>query len=483
MKQQFLRTFSFRELLSILVSLSFFFSVSSFIRRTNIENVSTFIFITFFISLIINHLLYCIEHKRSNTFFGRVVLSTFFFLVAILFFTVDEQIYLFEFSYFIIGFVAIVVFETIISPINKVFPKYRYQKISKIKSLSLAIILLLLYTVNLIMQKETYTYWRKLNWDDFNFKPDKSSEHDAGLTLKIIVDYDTIANKYISNAVSINELAWKKKDFKEDLDLLEHEQYHFDIAEYYSRKMNNYLKNNIISSKFDYSHELANIRMEHENFQELYDFESDHNFNDKEQKKWAKKIDSLLNGGNLESTKKIESSKRKRTEFTRYWTVNKVDDKNYNETEIYVALGKDTVFNQYKTYKNGILDTIRSHFFELHVSKNLNDTVYLGNLKLFSSLDYEIKSKLLKRELTLHVFQKKSDSIYTRVFKSKNSNEIKFDYYQYKETIINALLFDNRTYEGSKINGDEMVRLTESMFFVDSKYKTQNPFIEAFEDY
>lgn len=79
--------------------------------------------------------------------------------------------------------------------------------------------------------------------------------------------------------------------------ILAHEQGHFDITEIFARRLNEALQNyqfNKKTFKKDIGQIYQSIVSEKEEYQKIYDSETDHSRNRKVQYDWLEKIDSLL---------------------------------------------------------------------------------------------------------------------------------------------------------------------------------------------
>jgi len=75
---------------------------------------------------------------------------------------------------------------------------------------------------------------------------------------------------------------------------IKHEQYHFNLTEVYSRKLNDFIENTPDLSEGDITKRLLSLRAELKQEQSDYDEESNHSLNYDIQRLWEFKIDSLL---------------------------------------------------------------------------------------------------------------------------------------------------------------------------------------------
>lgn len=137
---------------------------------------------------------------------------------------------------------------------------------------------------------------RKLIWNDFAGVPDTSQTNLAALTsaeIEITQNWgENDIPKYVLQCHFIKSQSWTK--VHDELTLL-HEQLHFDIGELFTRKIRRSfdslnakkVKDYLIYEKVFFSYVEKN-----ESFQKKYD--SEVNFNDVSQLKWAKKISAEL---------------------------------------------------------------------------------------------------------------------------------------------------------------------------------------------
>ena len=138
---------------------------------------------------------------------------------------------------------------------------------------------------------------RRLNWEDFQGKPDPKSENAALTSTHINFQYTTLENKFSYNiSCQFNKKqSWSKVHNEM---ILNHEQAHFDLAELYARKLkiavSNYnIREGSIGQDLDSIYEA--VMKEHHIFQQNYDLETDHSRNLSQQVSWQKKInDSLI---------------------------------------------------------------------------------------------------------------------------------------------------------------------------------------------
>lgn len=142
----------------------------------------------------------------------------------------------------------------------------------------------------------------KLKWSDFKATPDWNHPYAAitysGMSYgfsadvvrgKVFVDYKV-------NCFFVANKSWVKKRYLRDVELLKHEQLHFDITELFTRKFRKELSDMKFTENVKAEIKLVYKRLTSEkvSMQKKYDLETDHSKNKQAQKKWQLKIDSEL---------------------------------------------------------------------------------------------------------------------------------------------------------------------------------------------
>ncbi|MCW3124439.1 MAG: hypothetical protein JWO03_97 [Bacteroidetes bacterium] len=138
----------------------------------------------------------------------------------------------------------------------------------------------------------------KLTWDDYRDTVLVNSRRGALTSSGMHMSYKMSDDEVIVEAYSQMDptKSWADSAKKSDR-LLSHEQYHFNITEYWCRKF----KKDISSAHFsmkNFKEKIADIQKgnaaESKEMQTLYDTETKHSIAKEEQKKWEAKIDDLL---------------------------------------------------------------------------------------------------------------------------------------------------------------------------------------------
>ena len=185
-----------------------------------------------------------------------------------------------------------------------------------------ALILLLALFSGFALSQEC-PYDPDLDWDDFREVPDDpNNDHDAVTSSGASAEWE-ITLERDGDQVKAKVKAKAKSTFYKDgstvekgaktPELLQHEQYHLDISEYWARQIEealNGIEQNGANAQD--AADLANAEAARimdqmlskcDDFQEQYDEETDHSRNKKKQAEWCKKIEALLKTDKVETPK------------------------------------------------------------------------------------------------------------------------------------------------------------------------------------
>lgn len=159
-------------------------------------------------------------------------------------------------------------------------------------------LLICLASVSCVVQKKmediNMVIWEKnkfLTWRDFNGKPKALKIADAHIDCDI--HYQTLDSTHFLIFAYMNaRSSWHKSNSSR---VLMHEQYHFNIAEAYART----IRRKVFEEKMDIRNKAFKsfyntILEEYHDAQALYDEETKHSLNIKEQAKWQHRIDATL---------------------------------------------------------------------------------------------------------------------------------------------------------------------------------------------
>ena len=137
---------------------------------------------------------------------------------------------------------------------------------------------------------------RRLTWHDYEAEPNPNSDAAALTTTYLGIQYSFNRDGFSYNIECsfAPKSSWGRY---KTTHILGHEQGHFDIAEYFARKLNMKMKNYRFN-KNTYEKDLKKIYNdivdEKEEVQNQYDRETNHSINKEMQKEWLKKIEEML---------------------------------------------------------------------------------------------------------------------------------------------------------------------------------------------
>lgn len=134
----------------------------------------------------------------------------------------------------------------------------------------------------------------KLSWKDFR-KTNKKHHYDAlsstGIAFSYVVGQKGV--KVEAKAIFDRSESWVRKG-RETESLLEHEQLHFDIAELYTRKLREKIERDNITTASGLDKVYNRIVIDLRKRQRMYDQQTDHGINKKEQMRWQEEIANQL---------------------------------------------------------------------------------------------------------------------------------------------------------------------------------------------
>ena len=146
--------------------------------------------------------------------------------------------------------------------------------------------------IELLVWNEFY----KLQWEDFQGEPDKTSLGDAGAAVQISAKPFLVKNKvhYDIRAYFNRRKSWFRDTSPS---LLAHEQLHFDIAELYARKIRKRVRQLQDQGLRDikvYNSEIQKLLRESNSLDEQYDLETLHGALSKKQAAWSERVKQEL---------------------------------------------------------------------------------------------------------------------------------------------------------------------------------------------
>lgn len=147
-----------------------------------------------------------------------------------------------------------------------------------------------------------------LEWGDFMGTPNATSPHDAETVTVLSSEWEgeptedgKVNVTSVSATASFNKTASWVKENKNTTELLKHEQGHFDLAEIHAREKQKDMEKlvgKIFDSEDDVNEEIHKIckkvQKKLDDWNEMYDKQTDHGKDEKKQQQWEEKIKKML---------------------------------------------------------------------------------------------------------------------------------------------------------------------------------------------
>lgn len=170
-----------------------------------------------------------------------------------------------------------------------------------ISGLSLLILILIPLIKNNFNAPVSMIRWRNLTWNDFQGFTKPFSGWGAVINSNLYLEFDSVRGQFACYAAMNNQQSWTKKSSMRSDYLLRHEQYHFNISEYFARLLNQWIEKEKPKTESEIQDKLLTFRGRLKSWQEQYDDDSDHSIKRSEQRRWEFEIDSLLSGFEADS--------------------------------------------------------------------------------------------------------------------------------------------------------------------------------------
>ena len=184
--------------------------------------------------------------------------------------------------------------------------------------------------------------------------------------------------------------------------------------------------------------------------------------------------------GSVELKKAKAVNKVDYKKYDRFWITYEYPNNNSEKVEVYVSKENDTINNQIKFLKNGIIDSIQSRFFEITLEKSKKVDTYNGTFHYYSEHDSNPKNIEKERRLRLSIFQKSRDSSYYQKFESKGSNKVEFELVNYESDQLIGIMWEMRFIQ-KDVESKDMAQVIETHLAVDNKPTTNNLGIEIYK--
>ncbi|MBR9847732.1 MAG: hypothetical protein GYB35_17305 [Algicola sp.] len=193
---------------------------------------------------------------------------------------------------------------------------------------------------------------------------------------------------------------------------------------------------------------------------------------------------SLTNSCKKEKNVKPERLKRDRilqdSLYRREWLEIDYGNDRIERIEVYISKSGDTITNQYKPFKNHQIDTLRSEFYDLEISKTNKENIYKGKITIHSMYDKLELNEKNRKTLDFHYVEQNEDSIRITSKKSKSSDTIEFEYENAYGNHLQGIIIQT-VERDTIIKNEEMVNLFMLDLLVDNIIITDNMCLEIYE--
>jgi len=141
-----------------------------------------------------------------------------------------------------------------------------------------------------------WTPQSRLSWEDFQCSPKRGTDAVASTSTSLGIAYQ-VTDGQLTYHITCNFSKAKSWGLMKTDYILAHEQGHFDITEIFARKLHESLQNYTFNKKSfrrDINDIYQAIVQQKEEYQKMYDEESDHSRNRNLQYEWLERIQTLL---------------------------------------------------------------------------------------------------------------------------------------------------------------------------------------------
>lgn len=185
----------------------------------------------------------------------------------------------------------------------------------------------------------------------------------------------------------------------------------------------------------------------------------------------------LVSCGKKDKIKHTEGDFISDTIYERVWLNSPtVENPDYG-IEFYISNVGDTIENQYERYINGVVDTLKSEFYNLEVYKTNKLHIYKGILTLHSRFDTLQINEKNRRRLQF-MYYEFGDSVRLRAVTSEIFNRLEFDFQNIRNEHLTGVLIQD-VFRDTIMEGEDMLNYRKTRILVDTRDITDNPFIKS----
>jgi hypothetical protein len=189
------------------------------------------------------------------------------------------------------------------------------------------------------------------------------------------------------------------------------------------------------------------------------------------------------------SCKKVNKTKPERAKrdrilvdslYRREWLEIDYGNDRIERIEVYISKSGDTITNQYKPFENNQIDTLRSEFYDLEISKTNKKNIYKGKITIHSKYDELELNEKNRKTLDFHYVEQNEDSIRITSKKTKSSDTIEFEYENAYGNHLQGIIIQ-MVDRDTIVKNEEMINLFTLELLVDNINVTDNMCLEIYE--
>lgn len=168
------------------------------------------------------------------------------------------------------------------------------------------------------------------------------------------------------------------------------------------------------------------------------------------------------------------------TLYKREWMRIDFGNNQVEEVEIYVSESNDTISNQYKSFKNNKIDTLKSEFYDLSITNTEKPNIYKGRITIHSKYEKLKIDKHNRKSLEFNYCEQNLDSMWITTKNMENTNTINFEFENVYGRTLNGLIYQ-KIERDTLIKNKSSINLFRLQILVDNNPETYNLFLTSYE--
>lgn len=163
--------------------------------------------------------------------------------------------------------------------------------------------------------------------------------------------------------------------------------------------------------------------------------------------------------------------------YKKKWLQLEFDEKSKHLLELYITKERDSFINQYKVFKDNVLDTLNSAFYDLVISETDKIGFYRGKIILFNRFKDVKLDTYNTRKLFFNFISQSKDSLWTNTITSDNTT-IEFEFENYYAKRLQGFIFETVTL----LKNEDEVNVHQLEIAIDNYNFTNNIFFQLKEN-